>query len=461
MNQKKFEFIFIGAGPGGYSSAAILASKGKSVAIIEKNKLGGTCVNEGCIPTKSLLKSAKVYNEIQKCGLYGISTQGVHFEFGKIIQNLRDNSKVLNGAIAGALEAAGVTTIHGEALVIDKNTVEVNGEKIYAENLVLSTGSRSRDIDFPGKDVAMAEKVLINSTELLYLEQLPQNLVILGAGPVSLEFSYFFASFGTKVTILDFAPKILGNFDEEVGLEATKILTSKGIEIVSGVEEYNYQSGGVISYKKAGENFAIKADKFLLAVGRVANIENFANLELELNSNKTVKVNHKMETSLPGVYAIGDVTGALMLTTTAYKQGDVLLQNLLGLEIEQFRTDTIAWSIYLAPEISGVGLSAKQAKEKYGEDNVLDVTIPAQKLPRNHIEKKLDFGFIKFIVKKDDGKFLGAYIVLEDSSLIINEVALAIAANLTVFDIVKVGHTHPTLSEAIYYLVRTLAFKLK
>lgn len=460
---KKYDILFIGGGPAGYSCAAILGSKGKKVAVIEQKELGGTCVNEGCIPTKTLLKSAKLFNDIKDCQKYGFKISNLDVDY-KITQQIRKNNKTkLNNAIAAALAEANVDVYKSEANVLSAHKVKVGDLVLETDKLILATGSKSRQIQFTGLEKAISEKkVYLTSTDFLVEENLPNSLLIYGGGPVALEFAYVASSFGTNVTILEHAPRLLNKMDEIAGNEVTKLLESKNIKIITNVQLESYEGNGVFQYKKHdGKLIKEKHDKLLLAVGRVANTKAFENLKINKTDNGFVKIDSNMKTSLNDVYAIGDVTGELMLTSTAYKHGDVLIETLLNKKVENFTTKIVAWALYFAPELAGVGLDENNAISKYGKDNVLAITIPAGKLPRNHADSKTELGFFKLIVEKTTGKILGSLIMLENASLIINEIALAISANLTIKDLQAVGHTHPTLSEAIYYASRGLGISLR
>lgn len=455
----KFDILFIGAGPAGYSAAAILGNNGKKVAIIEKKDLGGTCVNEGCIPTKTLLKSAKLLNEIKNASVYGIDTTINQADYKIAQQNRKDVKNKLNNAIQNTLNGANVQVIKGQAKLISAHEVEVNSEIIEAENIVIATGARSREIKFNNIDKAVADnRVYLTSTNFLVEENLPQSLLIYGGGPVSLEFAYTAASFGVKVTIVEYAPKLLGNMDEIAGEEITKLLTKLNIEIITNSQINDYLGDGTFEILNHDGTKTQRAfDKILLAVGRVANTEVIGDVDIKLNPRGFIEVDQQLRTSVPNIFAIGDVTGALMLTTTAYKHGDILVETLLNKqEVEVFNSNTIAWAIYLSPELAGVGLNEKQAKAQYGAENVLVTTLAAAALPRNHADHKFDLGFFRLISEKSTGKILGALIFLENASLIINELALAISQNLTVKDLQAVGHTHPTIAEAIYYSSRAL-----
>lgn len=455
----KFDILFIGAGPAGYSAAAILGNNGKKVAVIEKKDLGGTCVNEGCIPTKTLLKSAKLLNDIKNASVYGIQTKIEQTDYKVAQQNRKDVKNKLNNAIQNTLNSANVQVIKGEAKMISANQVVVNNETIEADNIVIATGARSRQIKFNNIEKAIEEnRVYLSSTNFLVEENLPNSLLIYGGGPVSLEFAYTAASYGVQVTIVEYAPKLLSNMDEIAGIEVTKLLEKHNIQIITNSQINDYLGEGkfeILNHDGTKSHYTF--DKVLLAVGRVPNTEVIGDLDIKLNQRGFIEVDQHLRTSIPNVFAIGDVTGALMLTTTAYKHGDILIETLLDKQDKEiFNPNVIAWAIYLNPELAGVGLNEKQAIAQYGAENVLVTTLPATALPRNHADHKLDLGFFRIITEKSSGKILGSLIFLENASLIINELALAISQNLTVKDLQAVGHTHPTTAEAIYYSSRAL-----
>lgn len=454
---KKFDVVFIGAGPGGYSAAILLAKAGKKVAIVEKNELGGTCVNEGCIPTKTLLKSAKTFDLVNNAGQYGIEISGnIGYNFSKIQQIRQNNKTKLNFAIETNLTKAGVTIFRGQGIAISPTEVQIGQLVLTTKKLVLATGSRPRDINFEGKELAFSEGKILNSTDWITQEQLPKSLIIIGGGPIALEMAFFAATLGIKVSLLEYAPNLLRNFDQEAGEQVSKLLVAKGIDVIVDAKIIKYEQQK-LWFKTQNQTNSLEADKILLATGRIANIEDFAALNLEYNVDNSVKVNQKMETSIDNVYAIGDLTGSLMLTTTAYKQGDILIQNLLGLEIEPFEPQNYGWAIHISPELAGAGMTKAQAVYKYGVENVLEVKLHDYELPRSHADSKIDFGFFKILINKKNGLILGALILLDNASLLINEIALALVHKITIWDLAKVGHTHPTLAEAIYYVARNLS----
>ncbi|SYV97678.1 thioredoxin reductase, partial [Mycoplasmopsis edwardii] len=323
----KFDIVILGAGPGGYSLANILSSNGKKVAIIEKKHFGGTCVNEGCISTKTLIKSAKVYETVKNSLEYGVNSNNVSFDLKAIQKRRQDNKDILNGAIKGSLESSGVQIFFGEGTVIDNKTITVNGQEIKTDILILATGARSRELNIKGFEEAKANNVLLNSTDALYLNEVPKSLTIIGSGPVALEFAYFYSVLGTKITIVE-ANKFMGNFDQDLQENVKNYLLDRNIEIIEGAKILELNKNDLI-IEVEGSQRTINSEKVLLAAGRVANIESFSALNLELNPNNTVKVNKFMKTSVDDVYALGDVTGIMMLSTFAYKSGDIIAKQIL------------------------------------------------------------------------------------------------------------------------------------
>ncbi|WP_117275567.1 dihydrolipoyl dehydrogenase [Mycoplasmopsis edwardii] len=456
----KFDIVILGAGPGGYSLANILSSNGKKVAIIEKKHFGGTCVNEGCISTKTLIKSAKVYETVKNSLEYGVNSNNVSFDLKAIQKRRQDNKDILNGAIKGSLESSGVQIFFGEGTVIDNKTITVNGQEIKTDILILATGARSRELNIKGFEEAKANNVLLNSTDALYLNEVPKSLTIIGSGPVALEFAYFYSVLGTKITIVE-ANKFMGNFDQDLQENVKNYLLDRNIEIIEGAKILELNKNDLI-IEVEGSQRTINSEKVLLAAGRVANIESFSALNLELNPNNTVKVNKFMKTSVDDVYALGDVTGIMMLSTFAYKSGDIIAKQILWNEpfIESVDAKLIPWSVYLNPEFAGIGYTEQELKNQKIDYQV--VKVPAMSLPRAHadnLDKK--YGFIKFLVNKHNDEILGAFMFIEGAHLIINEIALAMDKSISFSELQEHPFTHPTIAEAIYYAARGYVFSKK
>ncbi|WP_369085729.1 dihydrolipoyl dehydrogenase [Metamycoplasma spumans] len=457
---EKYDIVILGAGPGGYTLAAILSNNGKNVALIERKHFGGTCVNEGCISTKTLVKSAKVYESVNKAEEFGISASNITFNLSDIQRRRIENKNILNTAIKNSLEKANVTIIMGEGSIIDKNTIEVNEKQIKADYIVLATGSKNRELLIEGYNESKEKGIIIDSTKAMSLDKIPTSLLIVGSGPVALEFAYFYSTFGSKVTIIDNS-KFMNNFDISLQNNVKDYLLSKNIDVLENIKISKIKDNRVFYENESGEVLFTEAEKILSAVGRIANIESFKNLNLELNRNKTVKVNKNMQTSIDNIYAIGDLTGIMMLSTISYKTADIVAKHLLNIDSNDIvDVKQVPWSVYLNPEFAGVGYTEQELitnNIKYKS-----LIINPSSLPRAHadnLDKK--HGFIKFLISEETNKILGAFLFIEGAHLIINEIALAISNNITFDKLQEYPFTHPTVAEAIYYLSKNYVFSKK
>ncbi|WP_416322556.1 dihydrolipoyl dehydrogenase [Mycoplasmopsis felis] len=453
---KIYDVIIIGAGPGGYTLAGILSNNNLKVAIIEKDDLGGTCVNRGCISTKTLLKSTKVIETVKNSDKFGILSQYNGFDFNKIQERRIQNKELLNNAIHNHLTNSGVEIIKGIANVIDDNTVSVNDENIKFKNLVIATGSKNNELDVPGSKEGYLSNYLIDSDSGLTLNEVPKKLTIIGDGPISLEFANFYSNLDSEVTIIT-NKSFMSNFDETLSTKVKEYLTNKKIKIIenSKILRVNQHSINILT----DQELEIFSDKVLVAIGRSANISCINELDIELNEKNFIKVNSQMKTNLDNIYALGDVTGIMQLSSVAYKTADIIARNILNTKYQELlNTNLVPWSIYLNPEIAGVGKNANQLKEENIELN--EILLSSKSLPRAHAEGFAnDLYFIKFLVSKEDDQILGCFIFLEGASILINQIAFAMYHNITFSDLQKSIYTHPTIAEALYYTSRNQVFK--
>ncbi|MBU4692847.1 dihydrolipoyl dehydrogenase [Mycoplasma sp. CSL7491-lung] len=457
---KKFDIAIIGAGPGGYTLASILAKNGKKVALFEKKHFGGTCVNEGCISTKTLIKSAKVLDTLKMSEKYGITSNNTSFNFGKIQQRRIYNKIKINNSIKNLLENSGVKIFFEEANVINSHTIETQSKKqIKFQKLVLATGSRSRELNLKGFETAKINNVLLDSINALELKEIPGSLIIIGGGPVSLEFAYFYSTFGTKVTILE-ARKFMNNFDQELQTSVRKYLENKNINVIENVNIIEYKDNKLITEidNKIKE---FQSDRILLAIGRVPNNDSFKLLNLKMNQKGFVEVNKYMQTSESHIYALGDLTGLMMLSSVAYKTADIIANHILENDnFEKLDTKTIPWAVYLNPEFAGIGYSEEELKRKNIEYD--SIIIRSSQLPRAYADgANLDLEFLKFLVDKKTGLILGSSMFIDGASLIINQISQAMKKDIKFNDLEKISLTHPTISEAIYYASRNYYFSNK
>jgi len=362
MSEKKFDVVIIGAGPGGYLAAQRAGAKGKKTLLIDKDKnLGGVCLNRGCIPTKTLLNSAKIFHTSQNSKQYGVSVSKAEYNLGKAMEWKDRVVSILTKGIAYQMKRHDVTVITGLAQIVDRNTVSVQEEKYRTNNIIIATGSSPAKLPIPGID----KTHVLTSDEILNIKQLPAKLAIIGGGVIGLEFASYFSMLGVSVTVFELLPDILPGFDEDISSLLRKSMNKchfKTGVTVNKIDDKN------IYYVKDGNKESIPADMVLIAVGRTPNV---SNLELKKNNidydRKGIKVNDKMQTNLPGVYAVGDVTGKSLLAHSAYRMGEVAVNVMLG-ESDHMRYQAIPWVVYTYPELSGVGFDGKRGKRTGPKD---------------------------------------------------------------------------------------------
>lgn len=448
---KNYDVIVVGGGPGGYSLAAILAKNGKKVALFEQEFLGGTCVNRGCIPTKTILKSAKIKDYFDNSEKFGLNSSS-NFNLEQIFQRAKNNSLKLQGSISQTLESSGVDIYKKKAKIVSKNTLIAENEQFSFEKLVIATGAKPREIEIEGTDNIN----LLTSDDFFKSNVEFDELTIIGGGVISLEFAAFYASFGKKITIIEAGNRIFGNFDDSIAQAANFVLTKNNVKSFTNSKVLKYENNELL-IESNGEIFRHPTKNILLAIGRQAVNDSFSDLNLDLDSRGFLKTNEFMQTSVPNIYAIGDITGQMMLSTVAYKHGDIVAKHILTSKSdEKFKTELIPWAIYTNPEIAAVGKTEKKLiSEKI---DFQKVRIEAKNLPRAHANGEIDAGFIELFFEKGSFQILGANIFLEEASLLINQIALALLQKMTIFDLQKSAYTHPTLNESIYYICRNITF---
>ncbi|AJK51468.1 dihydrolipoyl dehydrogenase [Mycoplasma capricolum subsp. capripneumoniae] len=452
---EKFDVVVLGAGPGGYSLANILSINKLKVALIEKEDLGGTCINKGCIPTKTLIKSAKVFELVKNAKDYGVFTDAIKYDIKKIQQRRLENKTFFNSSIQKQLDLNNVRLFKGLGEVLDQNSIKVNEQIICFDKLVIATGSRSKIINFQGIEESIENGYLINSDQALCLESVPKSMVIIGDGPISLEFAYFYNTLGTKVTILtnvDF----LSRFDIDIQKSVKQYFDLKNIKVIDKIDIKKIDLDKVYY----DDNF-IQAEKILLAIGRQPNNESFKNLDIKKDKNGFVLVDDLMKTNFDNIYAIGDITGLTLLSSVAYKTGDIVARNILKYNnSEKFDKNLVPWAIYLNPEIAGVGLTEQQLVEQKVEFE--SFIINSKALPRTHADGIVaDYSFIKFLVDKKTDQILGCFMMIETANILINQIALFMQQKLTFTQLQKSVYTHPTIAEALYYSSRIRGIKSK
>ncbi|MFI5334712.1 MAG: dihydrolipoyl dehydrogenase [Chlamydiales bacterium] len=446
MEKRNFDLVVIGAGPGGYVAAIKAAQNGKQVCLVEKTFLGGTCLNVGCIPTKTLLANTQVLKKVKEAKEYGISTGEVSFDYAKMKERKDNVVQKLRKSLEGLLLANQITILRGEAEFISPSEIKIKGEDnllVSGKNVIIATGSLPLDIPaFP-----CDHKKILSSTSLLEITKLPKTLAIIGGGYIGCEFASLFAELGVRVTILEALPAIVLSQGKEISDALTRAFKQKGIEIQTGVMVEGIdttQEGVSVRIKDKG---TAPFELALVSVGRkiVSQALGLEKAGVKLDEKGSIIVNEKMETNVPGIYAIGDVTGKFLLAHVASHQGIVAASNAMGKEAVM-HYNAVPAVIFTSPEIATVGMTLDQAKEA-GFPHATVGKYPFQALGKSIASIETE-GFAQMVVDKPTGQILGAQVVGHDAATLIAEMALAIANELTVESIAETIHAHPTTPEA-------------
>lgn len=445
------KIVIIGGGPGGYVAAIRLNKLGYKTTLIEKERIGGVCLNWGCIPTKALYRSAEVFNSMKIPESFGIDLEGsVSVNMGKVQERKNQIVDTMVSGIELLLKSNGVEVIFGNAEMIDNYSLSLNGEIIQFDKLIISTGS----VAFIPPIKGVKNDGVITSTELLSLDKVPESLVIVGGGVIGMEFAGIFSSFGTKVTVLEALPTILPGIDGELVKRVKPILKKKGIEVMTSVMVNEIlQEEGKLKVKMSGKQgeTEVLGDKVLISTGRKANVLGLGLEKTEIIlERKGIQVDENFMTNVPGIYAIGDVNGKVLLAHAASAQGEYVAEHIAGKEaaIGQF----IPGCVFMFPEMASVGYTEEQLKEK-------GITYKTSKSLFGGNGKALSMGEGEGIIKiisDDDYKIIGVHILGPHASDLISEGLIACEKGMTVDDFKHVIHAHPTLSENFYESVMGL-----
>ena len=441
------DLAIIGGGPAGYVAAERAGAKGLKVVLFEKRELGGVCLNEGCIPTKTLLYSAKIYDSAIHGDKYGVFAKDATFDFGKIVDRKTRVVRRLVAGVGAKMKAHGVQVVKGEAMIEGRSSegikISCNGEQFLAANLLICTGSEAFVPPIPG--LKEAGDIFLTNREILALKEQPESLVIIGGGVIGMEFASFYNSLGTKVTVVEMLPEILGGLDKELSAMLRGIYAKKGVEFNLSCKVTKID-GNVVTYVDAeGGEHNVSGDKILVSVGRRPVTTGFGLETLGVEMNRGgIKVDNKMRTNVPGVFAAGDVTGFSLLAHTASREGEVVVNNLTGRE-DSMRYDAIPGVVYTNPEISGVGLTEESAKQKGIAYKV--ATLPMAYAGRFVAENEGGNGVCKVLVGPKYGEVLGVHMLGNPSSEMIYGACMAIEAEMTIKELEEVVFPHPTVSE--------------
>lgn len=447
-----FDVIIIGGGPAGYTCAIRSAQLGLSTAVVEKDKLGGVCVNIGCIPTKALLYSSRIATVVaHEAKELGIEVGAVKTDYGVAMKRSRRVAEQNSKGVEFLMRKHKITVLKGEGTLLPGKKVRVGGDTHEAKKaVVLATGSRVKGIPQIGLEIDRTS--VISSDEALFLEKHPASLAVIGAGAVGCEFADIFSSFGSKVTLIEALPKILPLEDTESSDAVAKSFRKRGIEAIAGAKVTKAVVGKdkvTLTVEAGGKTQTIEAEKVLMAAGRAVNTEKmgFKEAGVELTDRGWVKVNlATLETTAPGVYCIGDVAGPPMLAHKGSREGVNVAERIAGLKPHPIRYDNIPSVTYCHPEVASIGLTEEQCKEKKLDYQVGRFPFSANGRARATNETE---GFVKIIREKKYGEILGAHIVGGHASEMIHELGVARENEYTVEEVDLAVHAHPTLSEAV------------
>ena len=445
-----FDLLVVGGGPGGYLCAERAAQGGLKVALFEKRALGGTCLNEGCIPTKTLLNSSKMYRHATESAAFGVTVTGATYDHAKVIDRKNKVVKTLVSGVGATMSANKVTVITGDAKIAGRTeggfAVEANGTTYNGRRLAIASGSETVVPPVPGLKEGLASGFVVTNREVLDLKELPKDLVVIGGGVIGLEMAYYFASVGVKVTVIEMMPKIAGATDPEICKVLQDSFVKRGMVFKLSSKVLEVKANSVI-YEENGEKKEIACDKVLLSAGRKPSTANMGLETLGLEMDRAaIVVDRHLCTTVQNVYAIGDCNGKVMLAHTAYREAEVAVNHMLG-KPDEMRYDVIPAVIYTDPEVASVGHS-KEGAEKLGM-HVKEVKLPMSYAGRYLAENEGGKGFIKLIVDTDRNRLVGCHMVGSYASEIIMTATMMVDTELTPARLQKLVFPHPTVAEMI------------
>ena len=442
----KYDIIVLGSGPGGYVTAIRASQLGFKTAIVEKENLGGVCLNWGCIPTKALLKSAQVFEYLKHAGDYGLSVKEFDKDFNAVVGRSRGVADGMSKGVQFLMKKNKIDVINGYGKIKPGKKIDVNGTEYSADHIIIATGARSRELPSLPQD----GKKVIGYREAMTLENQPKKLIVVGSGAIGVEFAYFYNSMGTEVTIVEFLPNVVPVEDEDVSKQLEKSFKKSGINIMTSAEVTKVDTSGngvkATVKTKDGEQ-VLEADIILSAVGIKTNIENIGleDVGIVVDRDK-ILVDKFYQTNMPGYYAIGDVTPGQALAHVASAEGILCVEKIAGMHVEALDYGNIPGCTYCTPEIASVGLTEKQAKEK-------GIDIKVGKFPFSASGKASaggnKDGFVKVIFDAKYGEWLGCHMIGTGVTDMIAEAVLGRKLETTGHEVLKAVHPHPTMSEAV------------
>ena len=442
----KYDIIVLGSGPGGYVTAIRASQLGFKTAVVEKENLGGVCLNWGCIPTKALLKSAQVFEYLKHAGDYGLKVEGAEHDFGSVVKRSRNVADGMSNGVKFLMKKNKIDVIEGFGKLKSGKKVDVDGTEYSADHIIVATGARSRELPSLPQD----GKKVIGYRQAMTLEKQPKKMIVVGSGAIGVEFAYFYNSMGTEVTIVEYLDKIVPVEDDDVSKQLERSFKKSGINIMTSAEVTSVDTSGsgvkaTIKTKKGEE--VLEADIVLSAVGIKSNIENIGleDVGIAVDRDK-ILVNDFYQTNIPGYYAIGDVTPGQALAHVASAEGILCVEKIAGQHVEALDYGNIPGCTYSSPEIASVGLTEAQAKEQ-------GLDIKVGKFPFSASGKAsasgAKDGFVKVIFDAKYGEWLGCHMIGAGVTDMIAEAVLGRKLETTGHEVLKTVHPHPTMSEAV------------
>ena len=468
------KIIIIGAGPGGYETALLAAKRGVEVVLIESAHVGGTCLNEGCIPTKTFCKNAEVLDSLREGETFGLTDLTYGFDFSKVIDRKNAVVEQLRGGVEGLLNNKLITLVRGKASFKDAHTVTVTpgatpvtiekSVEYSADHIIIATGSVSSSLPIPGADLPG----ILTSREILDIEKVPSSLCVIGGGVIGLEFASIFRSFGCEVTVLEYCKDILPRFDTDLAKRLKQSLSKRGISVetqaqVTSITERDADAY-TVSYTRKGKEETVTAEKVLMAVGRRANLAslNLDDIGLEYTPRGIVTDERTMQTNIPHIYAVGDINGRMMLAHAATFQGIVALDHIMGVE-NQIDLSVMPAAVFTSPEAASVGLTEDECKDRGIPVKCLKSFFRANGKAVTMGETD---GFCKVVVAAEPkegaqspyqpGRVLGCHLYGPHSSDIVQEACAMISRKATLEEFQSVIHTHPTLTEVLQSAIHSV-----
>jgi dihydrolipoamide dehydrogenase len=446
-----FDVIVLGSGPGGYVTAIRASQLGFKTAIVEKENLGGVCLNWGCIPTKALIKSAQVFEYLQHAEDYGLKASGVDKDFDAVVKRSRNVAGTMSKGVQFLLKKNKIEVINGHGKVLPGKKIAVtdaNGKAVEytANNIIIATGARSRELPSLPQD----GKKIIGYRQAMTLDKQPEKLIVVGSGAIGIEFAYFYNAMGTDVTVVEYLPNIVPVEDKDISIQLEKSFKKAGVKVMTSSEVTKVDTTGkgvIVTVKTAKGEEILKADMVLSAVGIKTNIENIGLEDVGIATDRDkVLVNDFYQTNIPGYYAIGDITAGPALAHVASAEGILCVEKLAGMEVHPLDYGNIPGCTYSSPEIASVGLTEQQAIDK-------GLDIKVGKFPFTASGKAVASGtpegFVKVIFDAKYGEWLGCHMIGAGVTDMIAEAVVARKLETTAHEILKTIHPHPTMSEAV------------